>query len=121
MITRKDLNAIWSGQGCDDISRIQDMHGYSFGDFFESCEKRYGNQFHLTRLDVAIDDRNEVPFFTSEQIKRKCEREEFIANSNSYRFVESSFSEKETAKPFISGLGNRICPIASMTRIKKSV
>lgn len=96
---------VLSGQGCDDIFRILDMHGYSFGDFFESCERHYGNQFHLTRLDVAIDDRNEVPFFTPEQIKRKCEREEFIANSNTYRFAESSFSEKETAKTVYIGAG----------------
>lgn len=96
---------VLSGQGCDDIFRILDMHGRSFGDFFGECERYYRNQYHLTRLDVAIDDRNDVPFFTPEQIKRKCEREEFIANSNSYRFAESSFSEKETAKTVYIGAG----------------
>ena len=50
----------------------------SFGDLFRHCERLYGSKFRFTRLDIAIDDRNETPFFTPEQIKRKCEREEFI-------------------------------------------
>jgi len=46
---------------------------------FRRCERRYGrDNFHFTRLDIAIDDKNEKPFFTIEQIKKKCEKEEFI-------------------------------------------
>ena len=69
---------VLSGMGWDEIFRILDMHGYSFGDLFRHCERLYGSKFRFTRLDIAIDDRNETPFFTPEQIKRKCEREEFI-------------------------------------------
>ena len=59
---------------------------------FRRCERRYGlYNFHFTRLDVAIDDKNEKPFFTLEQIKKKCEKEEFIANSEGYHFDESKF------------------------------
>ncbi|WP_276519073.1 replication initiation factor domain-containing protein [Faecalicatena contorta] len=97
---------VLSGRGCDEIYRIMNMRGSTFGNFFWLCEKRCGvDNFHLTRLDVAIDDRNEIPYFTPEQIKRKCEREEFVANSNSYRFVESSYTEKETAKTVYIGVG----------------
>ena len=96
---------VLSGMGCDEIFRILDMHGYSFGDLFRHCEKLYGSEFRFTRLDIAIDDRNETPFFTPEQIKRKCEREEFIGNSNIYRFVESSYTEKDTAKTVYIGAG----------------
>lgn len=96
---------VLTGMGCDEIFRILDMHGHTFGDLFWMCEKWFGSEFHLTRIDIAIDDRNEVPYFTPEQIKRKCEKEEFIGNSNSYRFVESSFTEKETAKTVYIGVG----------------
>lgn len=97
---------VLSGMGCDEIFRILDMHNQTFGDLFEKCERRYGaDGFHLTRIDIAIDDKNEVPYFTPEQIKRKCEKEEFIANSNSYRFAESSYGEKETAKTVYIGAG----------------
>ena len=63
-----------TGRGCDDIFRILDENGLTFGDMFGCCESRYGTgNYHFTRLDVAIDDRNETPFFTIEQIKKKCE------------------------------------------------
>lgn len=94
-----------SGRGCDDIFRILDKRGLTFGDFFWRCQNKYNRLFHLTRLDVAIDDRNEVPYFTIEQIKKKCEKDEFIGNSNSFRFAESSFTEMGTAKTVYIGSG----------------
>lgn len=57
---------VLSGRGCDEIFHILDKQGYSFGDLFWRCEWLYGNEFHFTRLDVAIDDRNETPYFTPE-------------------------------------------------------
>lgn len=75
---------VMTGRGCDDIFRILDSRNYTFGDMFRRCERRYGlDNFHFTRLDIAIDDKNEKPFFTIEQIKKKCEKEEFISISGS--------------------------------------
>ncbi|MEQ2547191.1 replication initiation factor domain-containing protein [Dorea ammoniilytica] len=80
---------VMTGRGCDDIFRILDSRNYTFGDMFRRCERRYGlDNFHFTRLDIAIDDKNEKPFFTIEQIKKKCEKEEFISNSEGYRFYD---------------------------------
>lgn len=113
---------VMTGRGCDDIFRILDSRNYTFGDMFKHCERRYGlDNFHFTRLDIAIDDKNEKPFFTIEQIKKKCEKEEFISNSEGYHFDESKFDDFDTAKLFISVLENRDCPTAFMTRIRKSV
>ena len=65
---------VMTGRGCDDIFRILDSRNYTFGDMFKHCERRYGlDNFHFTRLDIAIDDKNEKPFFTIEQIKKKCQ------------------------------------------------
>ena len=90
-----------TGRGCDDIFRILDNNGLTFGDMFGRCERRYGaGNYHFTRLDVAIDDRNETPFFTIEQIKKKCEKEEFIANSEGYKF-----DDFDTAKTVYIGAG----------------
>ena len=67
---------------------------------------RYGlDNFHFTRLDIAIDDKNEKPFFTIEQIKKKCEKEEFISNSEGYHFDESKFDDFDTAKTVYIGAG----------------
>ena len=54
---------VMTGRGCDDIFRILDSRNYTFGDMFRRCERRYGlDNFHFTRLDIAIDDKNEKPF-----------------------------------------------------------
>ena len=97
---------VMTGRGCDDIFRILDSRNYTFGDMFRRCERRYGlDNFHFTRLDIAIDDKNEKPFFTIEQIKKKCEKEEFISNSEGYKFDESKFDDFDTAKTVYIGAG----------------
>ena len=96
---------VLKGMGCDEIFRILDMHGQSFGDLFKRCERWFCDKFHFTRLDIAIDDRNKVPYFTIKQLKRKCEREEYIANSNTHRFNESKYQEYSTAKTVYIGAG----------------
>ena len=95
-----------SGTGCSQVNHFLEMDNETFGQFFWHLERSFKDSFHLTRLDIAIDDKNEVPYFTPEQLKRKCEKEEFIANSNSYRFVESYYSEKSTAKTVYIGTGS---------------
>lgn len=113
---------VMTGRGCDDIFRILDSRNYTFGDMFRRCERRYGlDNFHFTRLDIAIDDKNEKPFFTIEQIKKKCEKEEFISNSEGYHFDESKFDDFDTAKTVYIGAGNLDYPTAFMIRIRKSV
>ena len=97
---------VMTGRGCDDIFRILDSRNCTFGDMFKHCERRYGqDNFHFTRLDIAIDDKNEKPFFTIEQIKKKCEKEEFISNSEGYHFDESKFDDFDTAKTVYIGAG----------------
>ena len=111
-----------TGRGCDDIFRILNSRNYTFGDMFKHCERRYGlDNFHFTRLDIAIDDKNDKPFFTIEQIKKKCEKEEFISNSEGYHFDESKFDDFDNAKTVYIGAGKSDCPTAFMTRIRKSV
>ncbi len=73
-------------------------------------------------LILPLMIRTKKPFFTIEQIKKKCEKEEFISNSEGYHFDESKFDDFDTAKgPFISVLVNRDCPTAFMIKIRKSV
>ena len=60
-----------TGRGCDDIFNILDSHNRTFGHMFHQCVRWFGTEFHFTKLDIAIDDRNEVPFFTPAQIRKK--------------------------------------------------
>lgn len=103
---------VMTGRGCDDIFRILDSRNCTFGDMFRRCERRYGlDNFHFTRLDIAIDDKNEKPFFTIEQIKKKCEKEEFISNSEGYHFDENKLrrlAEENKDAGWLIMNGNRI-------------
>ena len=111
-----------TGRGCGDIFQILDSRNATFGDMFRRCELRYGlDNFHFTRLDVAIDDKNEIPFFTVEQIKEKCEKEEFIANSEGYHFDESKFDDFDTAKTVYIGAGKSGLSYRFMTKTRKFV
>lgn len=99
---------VLGGQGCDDYQgcfSVWEGCAETYGDFFHKCNRIMGRSgFHLTRLDIAIDDKNEIPYFTIERIKKKCLNEEFISNSRTYRFAESSFMDG-TAKTVYIGDG----------------
>ena len=94
-----------SGQGCDDYYSFLQAGNNTYNNFFDYCIQIAGKgNFHLTRLDIAIDDKNNIPYFTVEQIKRKCLKDEFVSKSKSYRFSESSFDD-DTAKTVYIGDG----------------
>jgi len=98
---------VMSGRGCSDLEECM-RYEYEnvFKNFFHTCEIRVrGGTYHLTRIDIAIDDKNEVPYFTVEQIQKKCLKEEFVSKSKKYRFVESSFDNGSTAKTAYIGDG----------------
>ncbi|WP_236878498.1 MULTISPECIES: replication initiation factor domain-containing protein [Clostridia] len=96
---------VMTGRGCDDIFRILDSKGCTFGDMFERCVRWFGSDFHFTRLDIAIDDRNEVPFFTPEQLRKKCEREEFISTSEYCKHDASKYPHDDWAGTLYIGAG----------------
>lgn len=96
---------VLSSQGCDDYYSFLETSQHTYSDFFSTCIQIVGNgNFRFTRLDIAIDDKNEISYFTIGQIKRKCLKGEFVSNSKSYRFAESSFDE-DTAKTVYIGDG----------------
>lgn len=63
---------ILSGQGCDDYYSFLQTENRKYNQFLNYCVRIMGKDgFHLTRLDISIDDRNEIPYFTVEQIKKQ--------------------------------------------------
>ena len=96
---------VMSGRGCDDMFRILDINNATFGDLFKRCERWFNNNFHFTRLDIAIDDKSETPFFTPKQIRKKCEKEEYISASEYCRFNESKHPREDLARTTYIGAG----------------
>ena len=98
---------VMTGRGCDDIFRILDSRNYTFGDMFRRCERRYGlDNFHFTRLDIAIDDKNEKPFFTIEQIKKKCKKRNLSQTVRATTLMKASLTISTPQRLFISVLEN---------------
>ena len=82
------------GYGCSQLQMFLDTQKQSLSGFFCDCEELFGKDgFHVTRLDIAIDDRNVVPYFTIQQIKKKCLKGEFIARSREIQIIESGISK----------------------------
>jgi Putative phage replication protein RstA len=81
---------ILSGEGCDQLTKILTGKGKELVDFFRECENYYEGSYHFTRLDIAIDDKNIVPYFTIEQLYKKCKKEEYISNARSHSLREST-------------------------------
>ena len=96
---------VMTGRGCDDIFNILDSHNRTFGHMFHQCVRWFGTEFHFTRLDIAIDDRNEVPFFTPAQIRKKFEKEEFVSTSDFYHFDDSKYDTDDLARTAYLGSG----------------
>lgn len=65
---------VMTGRGCDDIFNILDSHNRTFGHMFHQCIRWFGTEFHFTRLDIAIDDRNEVPFSRQHRYGRNLKK-----------------------------------------------
>lgn len=96
---------VMTGRGCDDIFNILDSHNRTFGHMFHQCVRWFGTEFHFTRIDIAIDDRNEVPFFTPAQIRKKFEKEEFVSTSDFYHFDDSKYDTDDLARTAYLGSG----------------
>lgn len=87
------------GVGCSDLQMFLTTRKISLADFFNDCVEYFGEKnFYVTRLDIAIDDRNEIPYFTIEQIKNKCLKGEFIARSRNIDIRESATVHEDSEK-----------------------
>lgn len=111
---------VMTGRGCDDIFRILDNRGHTFGELFRQCERWFGTEFHFTRLDIAIDDRNEVPFFTPQQLKKNAKRKNTYPAVNTVGIMRANIPMKNGLELFISVLENRIYRSAFTIRTEKS-
>lgn len=106
---------VLSGKGCDEFfcnhsvsafGNVVSDNSYSYESFFFNCITAIPfNSFHLTRLDLAIDDKNSEPYFTIDQLKEKCLRGEFVAGSKTFNFLENTFDELSTSKTLYIGKG----------------
>nr|OTP14463.1 hypothetical protein A5888_002564 [Enterococcus sp. 9E7_DIV0242] len=59
--------------------------------------------FDVKRLDVALDDRNIIPYFTVKQLIRKCEQGMFYSNRRKHDIYESGFQGTRRSRTLYIG------------------
>ena len=95
---------VLSGQACTTYEWIMLSYNAKANVFQELATRfyEYASQtaftFEIKRLDLALDDYNEVPYFTVDQIHNKVKRKQFLSKGRSYQLHDSEFDAKQRAK-----------------------
>ncbi|MCO6016913.1 replication initiation protein [Carnobacterium divergens] len=82
---------VLSGDGCTIYERLLQALDMRWADFFQRLFRFYDGLFQVKRLDIALDDRNEKPYFTVKQLITKCEKKMFYSKNRKHDIYESSF------------------------------
>ncbi|HBI3767421.1 TPA: replication initiation factor domain-containing protein [Enterococcus faecalis] len=72
---------VLSGEGCTVYERLLQAMELTWRDFFQRLFCYFDGFFEVKRLDVALDDRNEQPYFTLKQLIAKTEKKEFYSRN----------------------------------------
>lgn len=80
---------VLSGEGCTVYERLLQAMELTWRDFFQRLFHYFDGFFQVKRLDVALDDRNEQPYFTVEQLIAKCEKKQFYSRNRKYDVYQS--------------------------------
>ena len=79
-----------SGQACTQLEIILESKSLTWAKFFQVafriCEK-----VEFLRLDCALDDKNEVPYFTVEKLISKAKKNLYWSNGRDYSINESKY------------------------------
>ena len=103
-ITHKELGCylVMTGRGCDDISvfsTVGELHLW-WKYVPTLCERRYGLDNFISRLDIAIDDKNR-PFFTIEQIRKMRKKNLFLIVGGYHALTKASLMISTPQKDYL--------------------
>lgn len=96
---------VMSGQALEFFrDMVLDPNSLSERQFLNNLYYNY-NQFSVRRIDIAIDDFNETPYFTPNQLLKICQKKRFIYGRNAL-YMEKALTTiptemKQSAKPYI--------------------
>lgn len=102
--TLSETYLVLSGEGCTLFERLLENLGETWKTFFKKLFLEYRGHFKVKRVDLALDDKNEKPFFQVEQLIKKCKKGQFNSSGRTYRLNESKFLGNKTAKTLYIGV-----------------
>ena len=81
---------VLSGEGCTVYEQLLHSMELTWRDFFQRLFYFFDGFFQVKRLDVALDDRNEQPYFTVKQLIGKCEKHQFYSRNRKFDIYQST-------------------------------
>lgn len=73
------------------------------------CARDSEFTYEVKRLDLALDDYNEKPYFTVDQVIGKANRKQYLSKGRMFKVIDSEFDKKNRAKTLQIGAGGSSC------------
>lgn len=92
-----------SGEACRQVEKQLKRNNQTWELFFKNCFSYSQSTVRMTRVDIAIDDKNDRPFFTIKDLYQKAENELYKSISQTHSYNESKFMLNDGAKTLYIG------------------
>jgi len=100
---REECYLIMSGDACTLYEQFLDVTKTNWKQFFYKLFSQFDGRCKITRLDIALDDRNEIPYFTVEKLIKKCKQGRYYSNRRKFQICESKVVGTKTSKTLYIG------------------
>lgn len=94
---------VFSGDACTLFERLLVSMDSSWTVFFQQLVSQFSQRFKVKRLDVALDDRNEEPYFKIEQLIKLCKKKRYESRNRKFHVSESNVVGTKTSKTLYIG------------------
>lgn len=94
---------VFSGETCSLYERLLSSLESSWTIFFQQLVSQFKQRFKVKRLDIALDDRNEQPYFKIEQLIKLCKKKRYESRKRKFHVTESNVVGTKTSKTLYIG------------------
>lgn len=94
---------VFSGDACTLFERLLVSMESSWMIFFQQLVSQFRQRFKVKRLDIALDDRNEEPYFKVEQLIKLCKKKRYESRKRKFHVSESNVVGTKTSKTLYIG------------------
>lgn len=94
---------VFSGDACSLYERLLHSLQSSWVNFFQQLIEQFAQRFKVKRLDVALDDQNEQPYFQVEQLIKLCKKKRYESRKRKFHVAESNIVGTKMCKTLYIG------------------
>lgn len=94
---------VFSGDACSLYERLLISLESNWAAFFQQLVTQFSQRFKVKRIDIALDDRNEQPYFKVEQLIKLCKKKRYESRKRKFHVTESNVVGTKTSKTLYIG------------------